>query len=1005
VNFPLQRAVGLQVASKVVLVVSASSLVVEVYVVQHGVPQGPFGGRAAQEIVPDVVGDRLGFLLGHQAESAAVGVGITMTDEVQLRILVAVELVEEDYEDVLVVVGGIGFSYLMARKQHIAIFTTASLPWMTRTAVNPLFRAAYLAKNHEREVTLVIPWLTLKDQTLVYPNKITFSSLEEHEAYVYCWLKEKADILSEFRIAFYPGKLRHIEAIFSKEKRRILPVGDTTEMIPVGDTSSHILLGSQCHTKGVLQAGNLLIQSSDFSALLQLSGTVLHVGTVVRLSAATQDLPRSIICNVPWRQPQIPRGWENKASAKTRSSDSLFQRCKVFVNPSTTDVVCTTTAVALAMGKIVICANHPSNEFFKQFPNCHMYNSSHKCGLGLSFCEFLQGAGIDDSAADSLSLPGPAARSRSFCPRQPFALRVLLASWVRRRITNTASVPFHPSFRACAVPCLPLPITHRFRLRSNRAMARGIAPTLFTARRARGQRTRLRRFFLLIPVPAAEYEEALDCLSSLITRRTRADGSNKGDHFDLMFDYLKILELEDAIPELKVIHVAGTKGKGSTCTFTESILRCCGFRTGLFTSPHLIDVRERFRLDGVEVSEEKFLEYFWWCWHRLQEKTGDDVPMPTYFRFLALLAFKIFSAEQVDVAIMEVGLGGKFDATNVVQKPIVCGISSLGYDHMEILGHTLREIAGEKAGIFKKGVPAYTVPQPEEAMHALEDKASQLGVPLQLASPLDTGLLKNQHLGLDGEHQYLNAGLAIALSSVWLETTGNLKNMNIDEQSLPEQFVSGLSRARLEGRAQIVPDSLGQVGGLTFYLDGAHSPESMEMCAKWYSHVIREDPSRLGERPHENHYMRQGGHPNSLGGKDHQQILLFNCMSVRDPQLLLPRLINTCDQHGVKFYKAIFVPNQSVYNKVTSLASPPTDPQRVDLSWQLTLQKVWENFMHSEQGPSCASVCEDSLVFPSLPLAIKWLRESVQQSRSVQVQVLVTGSLHLVGDVLKLIKN
>ncbi|RWW06272.1 hypothetical protein GW17_00030412 [Ensete ventricosum] len=313
---------------------------------------------------------------------------------------------------------------------------------------------------------------------------------------------------------------------------------------------------------------------------------------------------------------------------------------------------------------------------------------------------------------------------------------------------------------------------------------------------------------------------------------------------------------------------------------------------------------------------------------------------------------------------MEVGLGGKFDATNVVQKPIVCGISSLGYDHMEILGNTLREIAGEKAGIFKKGVPAYTVPQPEEAMHALEAKASQLGVPLQLASPLDTGLLKNQHLGLDGEHQYLNAGLAIALCGVWLKTTGNLKNMNIDEhgkQSLPEQFVRGLSRARLEGRAQIVPDSLGQkhnsnLGGLTFYLDGAHSPESMEMCAKWYSHAIREDPSRLGERPHENHHMflLQGGHPNSLGGKDHQQILLFNCMSVRDPQLLLPRLINTCDQHGVKFHKAIFVPNQSVYNKVTSLASPPTDPQQVDLSWQLTLQKVWENFMQEQGTPKCS---------------------------------------------------
>ncbi|XP_020401320.1 folylpolyglutamate synthase [Zea mays] len=99
-----------------------------------------------------------------------------------------------------------------------------------------------------------------------------------------------------------------------------------------------------------------------------------------------------------------------------------------------------------------------------------------------------------------------------------------------------------------------------------------------------------------------------------------------------------------------------------------------------------MDVRERFQLDGVNISEEKFLKYFWWCWNKLKEKTDDDIPMPAYFRFLAPLAFKIFYAEQVDVAVLEVGLGGKFDATNVVKAPVVCGISSLGYDHMEILG-------------------------------------------------------------------------------------------------------------------------------------------------------------------------------------------------------------------------------------------------------------------------------------------------------------------------------
>ncbi|CAL5322549.1 unnamed protein product [Camellia sinensis] len=525
------------------------------------------------------------------------------------------------------------------------------------------------------------------------------------------------------------------------------------------------------------------------------------------------------------------------------------------------------------------------------------------------------------------------------------------------------------------------------------------------------------------------YEEAMDALSSLITKRSRADKSNKGDRFDFLFDYLKMLDLDEPISRMNVIHVAGTKGKGSTCTFAESILRNCGFHTGLFTSPHLIDVRERFRLDGVDICEEKFLAYFWWCWDRLKEKTSDDIPMPTYFRFLALLAFKIFAAEQVDVAILEVGLGGKFDATNVVQKPIVCGITSLGYDHMEILGNTLGEIAGEKAGIFKQGVPAFTVHQPDEAMRVLEEKASQLDVHLQVAPLLDVSLLNGLHLGLSGEHQYLNAGLAIALCSTWLQRTGHIKVNYLDQtSSLPEQFIKGLTTATLQGRAQIVPDRLIDIespGDLVFYMDGAHSPESMEVCAKWFCLAIKEENKQQNLSNHR-HDNSSANHKlvDSSGCKtpmkNSTQILLFNCMSVRDPQLLLPRLINTCANHGVHFKKALFVPNISVYNKVWSSASPPPDLE-VDLSWQMTLQKVWENLIKSEKGGDaknadlvcegeddkerCVRTSENSTVFPSLPLAIKWLRDTVQQHKSVRFQVLVTGSIHLMGDVLRIVKK
>ncbi|CAI0412145.1 unnamed protein product, partial [Linum tenue] len=608
------------------------------------------------------------------------------------------------------------------------------------------------------------------------------------------------------------------------------------------------------------------------------------------------------------------------------------------------------------------------------------------------------------------------------------------------------------------------------------------------------------------PAAPTSYDEAMEALSSLITKRSRGNNSNKGNQFDLLFHYLKILELEDALDDLKIVHVAGTKGKGSTCTFTESILRNCGFRTGLFTSPHLIDVRERFRLDGVDISQEKFLAYFWWCFNRLkvilvglfslqkdlkftglvhmrttcftlilyhihaaefgrygQERTTEDVPMPPLFRFLTLLAFKIFSAEQVhkywfhlqhclsclssetqlnwdlicysffvqvDVAILEVGLGGRFDATNVVQKPVVCGIASLGYDHIEILGDTLGKIAGEKAGILK--------------------------VDLQVVPPLDVNLLNGQKLGLEGEHQYVNAGLAIALSFTWLKRTGHLELANQDHtDSLPEQFIKGLTAASFQGRAQIVPDQYvdsEKDGDLVFYLDGAHSPESMEICAKWFSGAVKGEHQSDKAKPQvssSTHQLKKNimqvsinVHPfnqcalheskllseillatlKSSSSLAFMQILLFNCMTVRDPELLLPQLMKTCASQDVYFKKALFAPNMSVYHKVGTHALPSAVPE-ADLSWQLTLQRVWDNTMQKDKGREAkqvnhvaeemkddtgkggGSLESSSVVFPSLPLAIKWLRDTVRQNQSVRLQVLVTGSLHLVGDVLKLIRK
>ncbi|KAJ0718807.1 putative tetrahydrofolate synthase [Helianthus annuus] len=226
------------------------------------------------------------------------------------------------------------------------------------------------------------------------------------------------------------------------------------------------------------------------------------------------------------------------------------------------------------------------------------------------------------------------------------------------------------------------------------------------------------------------------------------------------------------------------------------------------------------------------------------------------------------------------------------------------------------------------------------------------------------------------------------------------------QSRLPEPYIKGLTTASLQGRAQIIADRAcdnQSQRDLVFYLDGAHSPESMEVCANWFSLAVKED------------------HEQESCLKDSTQILLFNCMSVRDPHLLFPRLLDTCACQGINFKKALFVPNMSLYTKVGSSSSSLPIGVEVDYSWQRTLQTVWEDIIRNKRGnpkkldlvssvgefdnDTSVISCENSMVFSSLLLAIKWLRETVEQNKSIRLQVLVTGSLHLIGDVLKLVKT
>jgi len=237
-----------------------------------------------------------------------------------------------------------------------------------------------------------------------------------------------------------------------------------------------------------------------------------------------------------------------------------------------------------------------------------------------------------------------------------------------------------------------------------------------------------------------------------------------------------------------VLHVAGTKGKGSTCAFADSILRAAGFKTALYTSPHLQTVRERIQINGVMISEADFA--------RLLEQSIPVIEAmrsppqgergPTYFEVLTHLAMAWFAEQNVDVAIVEVGLGGRLDATNIV-KPLACAITSISMDHQAVLGKTIEEIAREKAGIIKSGVPVVSAPQRPEVLAVIKEYARAAGSRLyQTHAEIEgfagcgesrTGLRRaiartmlqgrgevHAELGLCGAHQAENWAVAVQLA-------------------------------------------------------------------------------------------------------------------------------------------------------------------------------------------------------------------------------------------------
>ncbi len=278
-------------------------------------------------------------------------------------------------------------------------------------------------------------------------------------------------------------------------------------------------------------------------------------------------------------------------------------------------------------------------------------------------------------------------------------------------------------------------------------------------------------------------------------------------------------------PGHRFIHVAGTNGKGSVCAFLESALRHSGCRTGLFTSPHLVHFNERIRINGIPLPVPEIIRLT----REIQQEiaamqsassTSPVHSIPTFFEAVTVMAIKAFHERQCDISIMETGLGGRLDATNII-RPALSIITSIGMDHQKWLGNTLEEIAGEKAGIIKPGVPVVCAPDHPGVAEVFRSKAAEVQAPLIMMTPQEAKDLAAgwDHPSIAGPHQELNLGLALKALEILSAP------MRLDTHRLRD----GIRATRWPARLQTVDAG----DGRTFLLDGAHNPDGMRSLARF----------------------------------------------------------------------------------------------------------------------------------------------------------------------------
>ncbi|KAK7199981.1 folylpolyglutamate synthetase [Novymonas esmeraldas] len=464
------------------------------------------------------------------------------------------------------------------------------------------------------------------------------------------------------------------------------------------------------------------------------------------------------------------------------------------------------------------------------------------------------------------------------------------------------------------------------------------------------------------------FKDALEVVDKMTARRP-----NKcPDAFETTKRYVDRLGFTPILERIRFVHVAGTKGKGTTSAYTAALLQAYGFKVGLFTSPHLTDLRERTVVDGRLLDETKYAQYFFEfmdIYEKLQYSSSQldrDIAAPSranFFRFIFLLSLFIFDREAVEVAVMEVGMGGRIDSTNTIPSEVSI-ITALGYDHMEILGNTIQEIAMEKAGIMKPGVVCFAAAQVDhpETRSVLERHSREVGAPLVLLDENVLPIRSWPKLSIGGVHAVEDSKLALMAA----RRIANIPPI----APLDEVERSVLQTMTYAGRSQIVTVDGG--ADATFFLDGAHTVESLAGAAQWFL-----DASAA-----------------HTGDSAPRRVLLF--YTSRDPQ----RIIKAFMPYVQHFCKVVIA--QVANPRMTSHSADPNDTEAKmsELKEEMVATtERWRSMYREVTCLPCArpfSALEDilDLVVPAA---------SDNEDASKPAQVFVCGSFFLVGDVVKLL--